>query len=48
VDLVGDGRPIAEAAKALGNERPIDLRWRRQDRIHNALTPGLTTPSATS
>jgi transposase-like protein len=25
LDLVEAGRPIAEVAKALGNERPVDL-----------------------
>ena len=44
LDLVGARRPIAEVAKALGISAQSIYTWRRQDRIDNGLTPGLSSP----
>jgi transposase len=44
LDLVAAGRPIAEVAKALGISAQSIYTWRRQDRIDNGLTPGLSSP----
>jgi hypothetical protein len=44
LDLVEAGRPIAEVAKALGISAQSIYTWRRQDRIDNGLTPGLSSP----
>jgi transposase len=44
LDLVEAGRPIAEVAKALGISTQPVYTWRRQDRIDNGLTPGLSSP----
>jgi transposase len=43
LDLVEAGRPIAEAAKALGISEQSISTWRRQDRIDRGLEPGLTS-----
>jgi transposase len=44
LDLVETGRPIAEVAKALGISAQSIYTWRRQDRIDNGLTPGVSSP----
>ena len=43
LDLVESGRPVADAAKALGISDQTIYTWRRQDRIDKGLEPGLTS-----
>ncbi len=40
--LVESGRPVADAAKALGITDRTSCSWRRQDHIDKGLEPGLT------
>ena len=43
LDLVESGRSVADVARDLGISAESIYTWRRQDRIDQGLTPGLTS-----
>lgn len=43
LDLIEDGRPVAEVAESLGVSDQTIYNWRNQDRIDRGLQPGVTT-----
>jgi transposase-like protein len=43
LDLVATGRRVADVARDLGISEQSIYTWRRQDRIHRGLEPGLTS-----
>lgn len=43
LDLIDDGRPVAEIADSLGVSDQTIYNWRNQDRIDRGRRPGVTT-----
>ena len=47
LDLVAEGRPVAEVAQQRGVSGQTIYNWRRQDLVDRGLRPGVTTGEST-